>query len=79
MRLGIIKTKACNRVETIDAKLSEIDQPYQDDEIHELSLSIQNDDLEQSLLDTVGSIEEVDRSSFNQFDLEEKDEDVTLP
>ena len=59
MRLGIIKTKACNRVETIDAKLSEIDQPYQDDEIHELSLSIQNDDLEQSLLDTASLIEEV--------------------
>ena len=75
--LVVIKTKARNTIQTLETKMSEIDDPYQDESIPQIPMMVANDNLEQSLVDITGPIEEVFGHSLNQFD-SEVDEDVEV-
>ena len=76
--LSVMKIKARSIIQALDTKKQEVDDPYQEDEITAIPLVVTNDDLQQSLVDEAGPIEEVERMSLNQHDLEEVDEDVEL-
>lgn len=73
----VIKTKARGTIQTSETSKPEKDIPYQEESIMQSPVIIANDNLEESLVDVVGEVDEVFASSLNQLDFE-GDEDVEV-
>jgi hypothetical protein len=83
--LAVIKTKARSTIQTLGASKLEKDIPYQDESIKQSHATIANDNLEESLVDLVGEVEEgyapfLDELSFEwdkdiEIEVEESVED----
>ena len=76
--LGVIKTKARSVIQSLGNNTPETNEAYQDDDTQQIPIIIAYDDFHQSLVDTVGVVEEIPISLLNQVDLEEEAEDIEL-
>lgn len=56
--LAVIKTKARSTIQTLEDSKPEKEVPYQDESITQSHVTIENDNLEGSLVDLVGEVEE---------------------
>jgi hypothetical protein len=56
--LAVIKTKARSTIQTLEDSKPEKEVPYQDESITQSHVTIANDNLEGSLVDLVGEVEE---------------------
>jgi len=72
--LVVIKTKARGTIQSLEITEPEKNTPYQDESITQLDVSIASDDLQQSLVDVVGPMDEAYAHLLNQFDTEEGEE-----
>ncbi|KAJ1381979.1 hypothetical protein SESBI_44634 [Sesbania bispinosa] len=75
--LVVIKTKARSTIETLETNMHEKDVSYQDESMTQIPVTIANDNLEESLVDIGGKVEEIYAPSLDEFDFEE-DEDVEI-
>lgn len=74
--LVVIKTKARTTIQTaIETKMPESDAPYQEESSMQSPVIVANDNLEQSLVDIEGPVDEVYGSSLN---LHEVDTDIDI-
>jgi len=71
----VIKTKARGTIQSLEITEPEKNTPYQDESITQLDVSIASDDLQQSLVDVVGPMDEAYTHLLNQFDVKEGGEE----